>query len=285
MRFKLLCCLGGGHGHGDEGQGSVLAGGSVLLGPGCVQCRFTAHLSWRTLGFSSLQPPLLKLPWHKCIRVLAAESSSSFIPRNAALYFGGSLWPSRLPHRLPSVLLPSGPGELSWSLVPTILGAQVEPRCQLHPTTTRGLSHPGRVSHWSLRLSPPESTGHVLKCSCGSPMVVVVMVTLVPKETSLKVLPFSLLSGPFKISSWIRYFKGRGFSPCFCEFHLWCSLWCRLLRQEESCLTSCCTGILGFWTICQVSLEVWETENAGLPTGWWWNTALFLNNRKHFNYP
>ena len=89
----------------------------------------------------------------------------------------------------------------------------------------------------------------------------------------------------FEISSWIRYFKGRGFNHCFCEFHLSCSLRCWLLRQEESCLTSCCTGILGFWTICQVSLEVWETENAGLPTGWWWNTALFSNNRKHFNYP
>lgn len=38
MRFKPLCCLGGGDGHGDGGQGSVLAGGSVLLGPGCVQC-------------------------------------------------------------------------------------------------------------------------------------------------------------------------------------------------------------------------------------------------------
>ena len=38
MRLKLLCCLGGVDGHGDGGQGSELAGGSVLLGPGCVQC-------------------------------------------------------------------------------------------------------------------------------------------------------------------------------------------------------------------------------------------------------
>lgn len=27
MRLKHLCCLGGGDGHGDGGQGSVLAGG------------------------------------------------------------------------------------------------------------------------------------------------------------------------------------------------------------------------------------------------------------------
>ena len=145
---------------------------------------------------------------------------------------------------------------------------------------------PGRVSHWSLHLSPPENTGHVLKCSCGSPMVGWWWWWhWSPKKLLYKSFLFLSSLGPFKISSWIRYFKGRGFSPCFCEFHLWCSLWCRLLRQEESCLTSCCTGILGFWTICQVSLEVWETENAGLPTGWWWNTALFPNNRKHFNYP